>query len=144
MNDDLGQFLFLAAGAVGLFTYLSVAHWANARNEERLGRDRIALLRRIAEQSPGAAQSLLDHLRDDEVRARQREAKKEWQARRNAMQAGVVMIAAGIGLSATFAVLTRRGWVLGLVPAMVGVVVFLFAATSKPEEPSAGGALRQA
>jgi len=48
--DDLGQFLFLAAGAVSLFTYLSVAHWVNAQTAERQARDRLGVLRKVAEQ----------------------------------------------------------------------------------------------
>lgn len=136
MNDDMGQFLFLAAGAVGLFAYLSVAHWVNARTEDRRDRDRMVLLRRLAEQAPDGARSVLDHLREEEARAREKERKKELQTRRNGMQAGAVMIAVGIGLSITFAFLTRRGVVLGLVPALVGVVVFAFAALDKPAASS--------
>ena len=63
--DDLGQFLFLAAGAVGLFTYLSVAHWVDAQSAERQARERFAVLRKIAEQPSDSAKLVLDLLRED-------------------------------------------------------------------------------
>ena len=131
--DDLGLFLFLAAGAVGLFAYLSVAHWVTARIEDRQRRDRIALLRKVAEQTPEGARSVFDHLREEEATMRQKEVKKELQARRNGIQAGAILIAIGIGLGITFAVLTRRGWAIGMVPMLVGLVVLAFAAFNTPD-----------
>ena len=85
---DFGQFLFLAAGAVGLFAYLSVAHWVDARTRDRQARDRLALLRRVAEQSPESAQLVVEQLRQEEAIARERECREARKARRNGMQAG--------------------------------------------------------
>jgi hypothetical protein len=136
--DDLGQFLFLAAGAVGLFAYLSVAHWVNARTEERQARDRIALLRRMAEQTPAAVASVLDHLREENARAEEKEQKKELQARRNGMQTGAILIALGVGFAMAFALVSRREpvWILGVIPTLVGLVVFVFAMFNRPAAPS--------
>ena len=133
--DDLGQFLFLAAGAVGLFAYLSVAHWVNAQTAERQARERFGLLKKIAEQPSESAKLVLDLLREEETRARELELKKEWKARRDGMQAGMLMIALGVGLIAMFAIATsRRNWVIGLVPVLVGVVIFVFAALNRPKD----------
>jgi hypothetical protein len=133
--DDPGQFLFLAAGAVGLFAYLSVAHWVNAQTAERQARERFSVLKKIAEQPTDSAKLVLDLLREEETRARELELKKEWKSRRDGMQAGMLMIALGVGLIAMFAIATsRRNWVIGLVPVLVGVVIFVFAALNRPKD----------
>ena len=133
--DDLGQFLFLAAGAVGLFAYLSVAHWVNAQTAERQARERFAVLKKIAEQPSESAKLVLDLLREEEARARELELKKEWKSRRDGMQAGTLMVALGLGLAAMFAIVSsRQNWVIGLVPVLVGIVIFVFAALNRPKD----------
>ena len=134
--DDLGQFLFLAAGAVGLFTYLSVAHWVDAQSAERQARERFAVLRKIAEQPSDSAKLVLDLLREEEARAREIERKKEGKSRRDGMQAGTIMMALGLGLGIMFAIVSRRNWVVGIVPILVGLVIFAFAALNRPTEQS--------
>jgi|SoiMethySBSTD1v2_1073268.scaffolds.fasta_scaffold00233_37 hypothetical protein len=135
--DDLGQFLFLAAGAVSLFTYLSVAHWVNAQTAERQARDRLGVLRKVAEQPTESAKLVLDMLREEEARARELELKREWKARRDGMQFGTILMALGLGLVAMFAIATsRRNWVIGLIPIFVGIVVFAFAAFNRPKDAS--------
>jgi Domain of unknown function (DUF6249) len=134
---DFGQFLFLAAGAVGLFAYLSVAHWVDARTRDRQARDRLALLRRVAEQSPESAQLVVEQLRQEEAIARERERREAWKARRNGMQAGAILVVLGIGLGVMFAMVASRRepvWIIGLIPLLVGVVVFGFAALDKSNE----------
>jgi Domain of unknown function (DUF6249) len=134
--DDFGQFLFLAAGAVGLFAYLSVAHWVDARARDRQARDRLALLRRVAEQSPESAQSVLEQLRQEEAIAREHQRREALKSRRNGMQAGAIMIALGIGFGVVFALVARREpvWIIGLIPILIGVVVFAFAALDKSND----------
>ena len=134
--DDLGQFLFLAAGAVALFAFLSVAHWVDAGTTERQSRDRLALLRRVAEQSPESAQLVLEQLRQEEGIARERENRKARRARRNGMQAGALLIALGIGFGVAFALVAKREpvWILGLIPILAGLVVFAFAAFDKSSD----------
>ena len=135
--DDLGQFLFLAAGAVGLFSYLSVAHWVNAQTAERQARERFGVLKKIAEQPSESAKLVLDLLREEEARARELELKKEWKSRRDGIQAGTLMIALGVGLAAMFAIVsTRRNWVIGLIPIFVGMVIFVSAALNRPKDTS--------
>ena len=135
--DDLGVFLFLAAGAVGLFAYLSVAHWVDASARDRQARDRLALLRRMAEQSPGTAQSVLEQLRQEEAIAREHQQKEARKSRRNGMQTGAILIALGIGFGVMFALVASKRepvWIMGLIPILVGVVVFGFAAFDKSSD----------
>ena len=135
--DDFGQFLFLAAGAVGLFAYLSVAHWVNAQTAERQARERFGVLKKIAEQPSESAKLVLDLLREEEARARELELKKEWKSRRDGMQARTLMIALGLGLAAMFAIVSsRQNWVIGLIPIFVGIVIFVFAALNRPKDTS--------
>jgi hypothetical protein len=135
--DDLGQFLFLAAGAVSLFTYLSVAHWVNAQTAERQARDRLGVLRKVAEQPTESAKLVLDMLREEEARARELELKREWKPRRDGMQFGTILMALGLGLVSMFAIASgRRNWVIGLIPIFVGIVVFAFAAFNRPKDAS--------
>jgi hypothetical protein len=134
---DFGQFLFLAAGAVGLFAYLSVAHWVDARTRDRQVRDRLALLRRVAEQSPESAQLVVEQLRQEEAIAREHERREALKTRRNGMQAGAILVVLGIGLGVMFAMVASRRepvWIIGLIPLLVGVVVFAFAALDKSNE----------
>ena len=134
---DFGQFLFLAAGAVGLFAYLSVAHWVDARTRDRQARDRLALLRRVAEQSPESAQLVVEQLRQEEGIAREHERREAQKSRRNGMQTGAILIVLGIGLGVMFAMVASRRepvWIIGLIPLLVGVVVFGFAALDKSNE----------
>jgi hypothetical protein len=140
--EDLGQFLFLAAGAVGLFTFLSVAHWVNAQSAERQARERFALLRKVVEQPTESAALVLELLREDEVRAGELERKKERKSRRDGMLLGMVAIAFGLALMATFALVMRRNvWALGLIPLFVGTVVFVFSALNRPAEESLARAI---
>jgi len=142
------MFLFFAAGAIGLFAYLSVVHWVNARAKEGQARDRLALLRRLADQSPDSAQLVIEQLRREEAIAREYERREARKARRNGMQTGVILIAVGIGFAAAFAVMSqgRREpvWVLGLLPALVGVVIFAFAAFDESNDglPAGSGESR--
>ena len=115
--DDLGVFLFLAAGAVGLFAYLSVAHWVDASARDRQARDRLALLRRMAEQSPESAQSVLEQLRQEEAIAREHQQKEARKSRRNGMQTGAILIALGIGFGVMFAVVAYLHSCRGRMPA---------------------------
>jgi hypothetical protein len=134
---DFGQFLFLAAGAAGLFAYLSVAHWVDARTRDRQARDRLALLRKVAEQSPESARLVFEQLRQEEAIARERERREARKSRRNGMQAGVMLIALGIALGVMFAVVASKRepvWIMGLIPISVGVVLFAFAAFDKSSD----------
>ena len=126
--EDFAQFLFLAAGAVGLFTFVTVAHWVDAQASERLSRERYALLKKIAEQPTGSADRVLEILREEDARASEKERKKELRARRNSLQAGALLVAFGLGVATMFAIARphRAEWVMGLVPIFLGVVVLGF------------------
>ena len=128
--EEIGRFLFLAAGAVSLFTFLSIAHWVNIQAAERQTRERFALLKKIAEQPSDSAKLVLDLLREEDAKARTQTEQKAVATRRDSMQTGAVLMALGAGVALAFAIASSRPrlWALGLIPALVGLVVMAFAA----------------
>jgi hypothetical protein len=122
MAVNAAMFLFLAAAAVAVFAFLSVAVWATAPSQERLARDRFALLKTLAEQPGENAARVLEMLREEDERRAER---KEREERRGWILGGLIVIAVGLGLSGMLAVLEGRGlWSVGLIPLLVGCVLF--------------------
>ena len=85
MFDDFGQFIFLAAGAIALFSFLSVGAWAGNRTAERIAIERLALYRKLAESPTSAIELVLAHLREEEAR---QESKDRERARRSRVPRG--------------------------------------------------------
>jgi hypothetical protein len=124
MTNQVAQFLFLAAGAVGLFTFLSAAAWASSQFSYRKARDRYALLKSLAELPGDNAARILDMLRADEERARRR---REDEERRGHLMGGLVTMAVGVGLVIMLRIVSDdQAWAVGLIPLLVGAVVLPF------------------
>ena len=124
MIDKVGQFLFLAAGAVGLFAFLSAAAWAGTQFAYRKARDRYALLKALAEMPGDNAARVLETLRADEERDRRRREEEE---RRGHLIGGLVCIAVGVALMIMLGAVAEGGtWTVGLIPLAVGVVLLPF------------------
>ena len=136
--EDMGKFLFLAAGAVSLFTFMSIAHWVNIQAAERQTRERFALLKKIAEQPTDSAKLVLDLLREEDAKARTQTEQKVVTTRRDNLQTGAVLIALGVGVALAFAIASARPrlWALGLIPVLVGAVVVGFAALDRRDAPA--------
>jgi hypothetical protein len=126
------MFLFLAAGAVALFAFLSVAVWVGAQAQERKARDRFALLKSVAENPGENGQKVLDLLRDQEEKET---ARREREERRAYVVGGLCSLASGVGLSLMFLALTnaKHGiWAVGLIPLFVGIVLTVVGAKMTP------------
>lgn len=124
MERQVAQFLFLAAGAVGLFAFLSAAAWAGTQASYRKQRDRYALLKSLAELPGENASRVLEMLRSDEERARRRREEEE---RRGQLIGALVCMAAGVGLMIMLRSVAQGGvWTVGLIPFLVGVVLLPF------------------
>ena len=116
------MFIFLAAGAVGLFAFLSVAAWAGTQAHERRTRDRFALLKSIAEQPGENAQRVLEALLADEERVRTEKARQEqW----GYLVGGLVCMAVGVALGAMMLAMNAKSgaWSIGLIPFLLGAVL---------------------
>jgi hypothetical protein len=67
-------FLFLAAAVVAVFAFASIVVWVSGPARERQERDRLALLKTLAENPSPQAGDVLDWIRDQEaIRALRRE-----------------------------------------------------------------------
>ncbi len=131
---NVALFLFIAAATVAVFAFLSVAYWVSARADERKSRDRYALLRRIAEQPAESAQLVIALVREEDARLERRAQDRAHRARRDGMQSGAILVAIGVGLSLMlYAIGSSSGvWTVGLIPGLVGLVLFVFAFFSNP------------
>jgi hypothetical protein len=95
MASNLPLFIFLAAAAVAGFAFLSLVVWVHGQTSERKTRDRLALLRALAENPGENARAILAHLQaEDEARR----ARKEEEDRRGHLMAAAIMAAVGLGL----------------------------------------------
>jgi hypothetical protein len=115
------MFLFLAAAVVSVFTFLSIAVWVSTPAHERRVRERMELLKTVAEQPGDNAARVLDLLREEDQRREERRREEE---RRGYVLGGMITAAVGAGLSMLLA-LTRGGgeWSLGLILLLVGAVL---------------------
>lgn len=134
MLENVAMFWFIGAAVVALFAFLSVASWAGIRAEERKTVERYALLRKVAEQPGESARLVLERLRAEDDRAAERRAAREFRRRREQIQGAVVLIATGVGLGTMVETLSdERGlWTVGLIPALIGAVLLVFAWFSHP------------
>ena len=123
MPVNAALFLFLAAIVVSVFAFLSVAVWVTAPSKERQARDRLALLKTLAEQPGENAVRILDILqKEDQARA----AKKARDERRSWTDSGIILIAIGLGLAGMLLIHGDRGdWSVGLIPLLLGVATIL-------------------
>jgi hypothetical protein len=126
--DKFAVFMFLSAGAVSLFAFLSVTHWVDARATERRERERLQLLRKMAEQ-PAMLEAMREYLRDEDARADARARQRSVLARRDAIQGGVTVFAVGVALSVFLYMISPNKpiWAVGLILILVGLVSAGFA-----------------
>jgi hypothetical protein len=116
-------FLFLAAAVVAVFPFCSIALWVTTPARERETRDRLALLKTLAEQPGENARQVLDVLREEEGRNAERRAREE---RRGWIVAGLIVMAVGAGVGVTLEILSTTGgrvWAVGLIPFLIGCVL---------------------
>jgi hypothetical protein len=136
---DASVFFFLAAASIAFFSFLIATRWIEARAAERRARDRFALLRKLAEQPADSVQRLLDLVREEDAREEQRLRLRRIQERREDLKGGVILMAvgAGVALMLNTVITTKPVWTVGLIPALVGVIVFTFAYFNADEKENA-------
>ena len=116
MGDGAALFFFLAVAVVAVFAFLSVAVWVNGPTRERFERDRIALLKSIAEQPGENAARVLEWLREQD---RNKEEKEAAEKREGLLMAGFFMVPIGV-------ILYYWVGIAGLFPLVIGVVLLGF------------------
>jgi hypothetical protein len=111
-------------GAVALFSFLSIASWADARRREREAFFRHELLKKVAESPSG--QQVVDLLRQEEADRIER--------KRQAIQlAGWVAVGAGLGIAVLLSQLVRVAglWSVGAIPLLIGAALVLHSNLSR-------------
>lgn len=121
MPVNAAMFLFLAAAVVAVFAFLSIAVWVSGPTRERLARERLMLLRTIAENQNENAKEVLEMLRREDAMRAARKAREE---RQGWISGGLIVMAIGVGLG--ILLVTREGgsaWSLAVIPVLVGCVL---------------------
>ena len=121
MPTNAALFLFLAAAVIAVFAFSSIVAWVSTPARERQARDRLALLKTLAEHPGEHAGQVLDFLREeDEIRVK----KKEREDQRGWIVGGLIVIAVGVGLGVMLVILGDRGvWSVALIPFLIGCVL---------------------
>src|SRR6516162_5296927 len=118
MQFNAAIFLFLAAAVIAVFAFASIVVWVSTPARERQARDRLALLKTLAENPGEHARQVLDLLREEDeapARKKEREEQKGWIA------GGLIVIAVGVGLGVMLVILGDRGdWTVALIPFLIG------------------------
>lgn len=131
-RPEVMVFVFLAVGAVALFSFLGVASWSDARRKERESYYKNDMLKRLAEaQGPGAA-SAVQLLRE--------EARLEAVRRKQGLKiGGLVLLGTGLGLMIFLRALIHNApiFLCGLLVLLIGGALYAasYVVTVPEEEP---------
>lgn len=126
--EEAAKFLFIGTAAVAFFTFLTVSHWISTRAAERRDRERMALLRKVAEQSAEKAALMRELLREEDLRVQGRERQRILRARRDGLQGGAILLAIGVGLAVFLAAVApdEPVWTLSIMIILIGVIACAF------------------
>jgi hypothetical protein len=126
-SPDVAVFLFLAVGAVALFTFLAVATWAGTRQAERAEYYKADMMKKIAEVG-GSSNPALDYLREQErIAATKRLGGYKL--------AGLINIGVGLGLMIFLRALITHTpiFLTGTIPLFIGAALLAYATWFAPE-----------
>jgi hypothetical protein len=128
-GDRMPQVLALFVpiiGMVALFSYLSIASWADSRRREREAFYRSELLKKATETQGESSQKVLEILKEEE---RLRVVRR----RESLFLGGSITLAAGIGIGVFLGRVAGDGvWALGLIPALIGLALVVHAKLTLP------------
>lgn len=113
-------FVFLAVGAVALFSMISVAAWSGARQKEREAYYKNDMLKKLADSQGPGANSALELMREEARIASVR-------TRQGLQIGGLITAAAGLGVLIFLRALlgAEQGvFLCGLIPLFVGMALF--------------------
>ena len=122
------MFFFLAAGAVSLFSFLSLAAWVEARKSERLSVERLTLYRKLAESPGPSAELILAKLREEDQQRDEAAREEARRSRRDSRQGGVMVLAVAVGLSFFLKMIAPDAavWTIGILVGLIGLVILAF------------------
>jgi hypothetical protein len=123
-KPEVMVFVFLAVGAVALYSYLSVQAFVNGRRQEREAYYKNETVRRLTESQGAGAEAAIALLREeDRLHARRR--------LEGIKLGGLITTGVGIGLMIFLGIANDDnhliGVAIGIVPLMVGLALLLYA-----------------
>jgi hypothetical protein len=123
-EEEAAKYLVAGAAVIALFTFLTISHWISTRSNERRDRDRLAVIRKMAELPAPGAEAMRQALREEDARERERAARKAARQRRDGMQAGATVFATGVGLSIFLYLIAPQEyvWTIGILVMLIGIV----------------------
>lgn len=132
MPANGAMFLFLSAAVIAVFAFLSIAVWVTGPAHERLARERLALLKAVAENQNENAREVLEMLQREDNRRRVRKARQE---RQGWIAGGLITMAVGVGLGIMFIALQGgKTWTLAAIPLLIGAVLVGIGLHSDPNK----------
>ncbi len=105
---------------IAVFTFVTVAVWAEHRRREREAFYRSEVLKKLAESTGEQARQVIELMREQE-------RNEERKSREGGRLAGWITTGVGIGLGAMFAALAPgKVWGLGLIPLFIGLALLFY------------------
>jgi hypothetical protein len=116
---------------ISIFTFVTVAAWAEQRRREREAFYRSEVLKKLADSTGGQVQQVIELMREQEHN-------EERRRREGGRLAGVIVTGVGLGMSAMLALLAPgKIWGIGLIPLLVGLALLLYNYGLAPRPPEA-------
>jgi len=127
LTTNAALFLFLAAAVIAVFAFASIVVWVTTPARERQARDRLALLKTLAENPSEQAREVLNLLREQDALRAER---KDREDRRGWIAGGLILIAVAVGLGLMLLILdTGDSWKVGaaagMIPFLIGCVLLV-------------------
>jgi Flp pilus assembly protein TadB len=121
VNPNLAMFLSFVV--VALFSFISIAAWTGTRHQERKDFYRTEMLKKLAENGPGA---VVEYLREEDRQEERRRAERRGREREGQRLVGLILLAVGstMAISMYYVVPDLPVYLFGLIPASIGVVFF--------------------
>jgi Flp pilus assembly protein TadB len=133
METNILALLIPIVAIICVFTFVSIASWADARRKERVAYYRSETLKKIAESGAGG-QASLEYLREEERIADRRAERRASEGRK---LGGLVMTAVGVGLMLLLYGVTGRVrgvYLVGAIPFLIGVALLVYSYLLAPKE----------
>lgn len=125
---DIGLALAISVGALALFTFLSILIYSTTRAEERSEFHRNETLRKVAEQTGGGAEKVLELIREEERIAQ----RKRFEGLK---LGGLIVTMIGIGMGIFLYTVAYEAVALAAIPLLIGLalLVYVLLLAPKPE-----------
>jgi Flp pilus assembly protein TadB len=127
--NSLPMALFLAAGAIALFSFLAVASWSDARRREREAYYKGEALKKLSETQGAGAPSVLQYLHEEERNAMR-------QRQEGHRLGGLITLGVGIGMGVFLRAMVHDepAYLAGLILVLVGVALLVYSYILAPKE----------